>query len=148
MNTSFSTQLWIVCKIWFFAVVANTLLGCFYLTGFFTDNDTLRDLLPFGIFYAGVFSIPGMAALLLVLNRCIAAGAKGLTLFRIVFLGGIVLSAAVSLVFWWWYPYRNFGKTAMGTLLCVAVIAAITGIVTQYKSILKTGREFSASRNR
>lgn len=142
MKTSFLTQLWIAFKIWFFAVQANTLLGCFYLTGFFMHNHQLPDLVFFGTLYASLFSIPGIAILLLVLNRCIANGAKSLTLFRIVFLSGILLSAGVSLVFWLYYERGVFDKTSMGTLLCISVLAAIIGIVTQYKSLLKAGSEF------
>jgi len=139
MNNSFLTQLWIVCKIWFFAVLTNTLLGTFYLSDFFSRPNAVADLMTIGAVYASIFSFPAMVILLLIINRCIAAKTKGLQLFRIVFISGISLSMAVFLVFWSTvHPLRN---TEMGTLLCIAVLAAITGIVTQYKSILQSGSD-------
>ena len=134
MKNTFLNQLWLAIRIWLLAVAANTLLGTFYLTEFFTISHEIPFYLQVGSFYGAVFSFPIMVILLIIINRCIATNTNGMLLFMIVFASGIVLTVIMFLIFWAWMGgYKN-----MSILLTIAVLSGIVGMISYHKALLKS----------
>ena len=139
MNNTFLKQLWLAIRIWLLAVAANTLLGTFYLTEFFTNPHEIPLYLEVGTIYGAVFSFPIMVVILIIINRCMATNTNGMLLFLIVFGSGIVLTVIMFLLF----CAMIAGYKEMGMLLTIAVLSGIVGMVTYHKPLLKSGGEFN-----
>lgn len=139
MKIAFTDQIWIVIKIWFIAIAANALLGTFYLLDSVTKIYRSFDFLTTIAALTAFFSFPVIVILLVIINRCIVAGAKGLWLFMIVLLSGVVLTAITFTVC---CVMLETGNVLTGPLLCFEVLSAIIAIASQYKSLLKAGSEF------
>lgn len=139
MKNTFLKQLWLSTRIWLLAVAANTLLGTFYLTEFFTNSHEIPLYLEVGIIYSALFSFPIMVILLIIINRCVATNTNGMLLFLIVFGSGIVLTVIMFLIF----CAMIAGYKEMGMLMTIAVLSGIVGMITFHKSLLKSGCEFN-----
>lgn len=139
MKTSFTDQIWIAIKIWFIAIAAYALMGTFYLLDSISKVYRSFDFLTVFAVLGAFFSFPVIVILLIIINRCIAAGTKGLWLFRIVLLSGVVLTIIAFIAFCVMHEVGNVETTP---LLCFAVLSAIIAIASQYKPLLKAGSEF------
>lgn len=143
MNNTFLKQLWLVIRIWLLAVAVNTLLGTFYLTDFFTKYREIAIFLEVGTMYGALFSFPIMLVLLVIINRCVATDTKGMLLFLIVFVSGIVLTVIMFLIFW--AMIGGYGN--MGILICIAILSGIVAMASFHTSLLKLGSDFKKANN-
>src|SRR6266516_1683301 len=130
MKTSFTDQLWIVIKLWFIAIAANALMGTFYLIDSISKVYRSFEFLITFAALGAFFSFPVIVIVLIIINRCIAAGTKGLLLFRIVLLSGVVLTIIAFIAF---CVMLEVGNVDTRSLLCFAGLSAIISIASQYK---------------
>jgi hypothetical protein len=126
-------QFFIAFRIWFIAAQFNTLLGTIFLS-FTMGSEMLGYLLFYGTFYGLMVSLPALALLFILINRCVARKLKGITIFR------IVLPAAVICAVIAWLLYmkfiNGFDKENIFFLL-IAIISGIGATAIQYKSFLR-----------
>lgn len=141
MKTTFADQIWISIKIWLIAIAVNTLLGTIYLNTFYISG-LVGNYLTLGTAYGAVYSFPVIVLLLVVINRAIAAGKNGLWLFRAVYITGIALTVIVFGVF---CIEPVFPVHVLMILLAIAVVSGLTAIATQYKPLLRAGKDFQTN---
>ena len=129
---SFTIQLWIILKIWFFAIVFNTLAGTVYLVAAMQQPKPIPELLIGGTFLGGLFSLPALLVLCLVLNSCVVRDTSRKRTFCMVLLAAAGLSLITSLVF-----IAVLGEFDRGVAWfpLIAVLSAVAGTATQYGPI-------------
>jgi uncharacterized PurR-regulated membrane protein YhhQ (DUF165 family) len=129
---SFTIQLWIILKIWFFALVFNTLIGTVYLVIALRQTIAIPELLIGGSLIGGLFSLPSLLVLCLVLNRCVARDASRKRTFNVLLVAAVLLSLVTSFIF-----IAMLGEAGKVTawLPLIAVSSAVAGTATQYGQI-------------
>lgn len=130
MANDFPRQLWVAFKIWVLAVCANTILGTLYLG----SEGMIPLLLIYGTLFGGMYSFPVFILLVVIINRGVVKKVNGLFLFRLVFISGLILTAAV----WKWFMLTSSDfPTEHIAFLFIALLSAIIAIACQHKSLFK-----------
>ncbi|MGB8192469.1 MAG: hypothetical protein WCF67_11150 [Chitinophagaceae bacterium] len=118
--------------IWLIAVVANTVLEAFYITGFRLDLGTCI-IMFYGLCIGLIFTLPVFAGICLVINRCIATRMPGIWTFWLVLVAGIILTTLMFLLLM--HLFGGLGGFTDG-LFAIAILSAITGVCCTAKALL------------
>ncbi|HYF33427.1 MAG TPA: hypothetical protein VD993_20020 [Chitinophagaceae bacterium] len=122
----------IAFKIWFTAILVNSVMGTGYLMGFNEWKPALFCF-GFGLLLSGMCTLPIFVLLILVMRSCISYGIAGLWAVFLVLLTGIAATVLVFLGFLWLLPLGSEGDM----LLVVAVVSAVLAIAVQGAHIAK-----------
>ena len=138
MNNNTLYQLGLAAKIWLVAVIMNALLGAL-LIGFSNGGEGMWEMFLLILMVGGLFSIPCLVTVFLLI-RLLTGWVGGILIFLIVAAGGV---AVTVLVFNGLMQELGEGdRDNMRYMLVVTIIAALAGVVTFYKPLMKQGREF------
>ena len=134
MSHTFSAQFWVAYKIWFIALLMNTVSGTIYLsasTHFSAHWNAMPEIAMIGFLYGLLFSFP----VPFLLSLCIYdAFRKGFNP-RQVFYGLLLLCVALTASCYTLFQYfADPGITINRQgLFFVATGSAITGVISQYR---------------
>lgn len=129
------TQQNISFRIWLTAVLANTMIGTAYLTGF-QYVDALGFMF-FGFCMSAIFSLPIYLLILWLIKECTSMGIAGSRILCIVLATSLTCTIGVYCGFQW-----LLGLTGSDTqgLFVIALLSAILGIVVQAHRLINISK--------
>jgi hypothetical protein len=128
MDDVVGKSLWIAFKIWFFAVLFNTILGTIWIMAPF--NEYMFAIFLLGAFFAAIFSIP-VAFVLLILFLILSQQRYRLAkTMLIIYSTGVIGSIIVS-----WFFFQRYGE--FNFLYITSSVSGVVAILTQTRSIRK-----------
>jgi hypothetical protein len=130
MDDVVGQSLWIAFKIWFFAIVFNTILGIISIGFMISFDEFMFAIIIFGAFWAAIFSIPIAFVLLILLMVLSQQQYRFAKTMLIIYSTGIIGSVVVSWLFFQRYGEFNF-------LYVTASLSGAIAILTQTKAIRK-----------
>jgi hypothetical protein len=136
MESKFLQQLRLVTRIWLVAAGINALLGAI-ITGFPEWEVIWSCFVLIGLF-GGIFSIPVLLGLLVIISIGSALRIKGWLLLGLLYAIGITLTVLVFTSF-----MESFPDPGNNTSFGLALLSGIAAITSFYKSILKWGSDYN-----
>lgn len=134
MAWKFSAQFWVAYKIWFIALLTNTIAGTIYLTcnaHFSSAWENVTDIAASGFLIGLFFSFPVPFLLSIGMYEGFRRGLKPRQVFCLLLVSGILLASACYMVF----SYLIGGGLIPGLpgLSGVVLLSALAGIFSQYR---------------
>jgi hypothetical protein len=126
MTDPVSQSLLIAFKVWFFAVIINTILGAVCLLVPF--GELLFPIIILGAFWAAIFSIPIAFVILILLMVLSQQRYRFVKTMVIIYGTGIIGAVIVS-----WIFFKNYGD--FNFLYITATLSGSIAILTQTKAI-------------
>lgn len=132
MKINLGTAAWAAFRIWFLAVLFNTLLGTAYITGFFTNVQDMGLIFGFGLFLGGAASFPIFILLTVLIYYCAKKISNGHLFFTMVLVTGILSTVVV---------FMCMGFFDEPSLPFIGVISGAGAIATQFRTLTSFGSD-------